>query len=101
GGKALRYGIGVGREGFTWSGVKNIERKAEWPDWTPPTRDDCAATLSASLRGGRRQQSSGCPRDVSERLHLSHTRHQSAGYHWTDCLLGPHPHDERGRDRPL
>jgi lipoprotein-anchoring transpeptidase ErfK/SrfK len=36
GGKALRYGIGVGREGFTWSGVKIIERKAEWPDWTPP-----------------------------------------------------------------
>jgi lipoprotein-anchoring transpeptidase ErfK/SrfK len=36
GGKALRYGIGVGREGFTWSGVKTIERKAEWPDWTPP-----------------------------------------------------------------
>jgi lipoprotein-anchoring transpeptidase ErfK/SrfK len=36
GGKAMRYGIGVGREGFTWSGVKSIERKAEWPDWTPP-----------------------------------------------------------------
>ncbi len=36
GGKALRYGIGVGREGFTWSGTKTIERKAEWPDWTPP-----------------------------------------------------------------
>ncbi len=36
GGKAIRYGIGVGREGFTWSGVKTIERKAEWPDWTPP-----------------------------------------------------------------
>src|SRR4051794_28866945 len=36
GGKAMRYGIGVGREGFTWSGVKAIERKAEWPDWTPP-----------------------------------------------------------------
>ena len=36
GGKALRYGIGVGREGFTWSGVKTVERKAEWPDWTPP-----------------------------------------------------------------
>src|SRR5262245_31700014 len=36
GGKAMRYGIGVGREGFTWSGVKHIERKAEWPDWTPP-----------------------------------------------------------------
>jgi lipoprotein-anchoring transpeptidase ErfK/SrfK len=36
GGKAVRYGIGVGRKGFTWSGVKSIERKAEWPDWTPP-----------------------------------------------------------------
>jgi lipoprotein-anchoring transpeptidase ErfK/SrfK len=35
-GKAIRYGIGVGREGFTWSGVKAIERKAEWPDWIPP-----------------------------------------------------------------
>jgi lipoprotein-anchoring transpeptidase ErfK/SrfK len=35
-GKAIRYGIGVGREGFTWSGVKTIERKAEWPDWIPP-----------------------------------------------------------------
>jgi lipoprotein-anchoring transpeptidase ErfK/SrfK len=36
GGKAMRYGIGVGREGFAWSGTKIIERKAEWPDWTPP-----------------------------------------------------------------
>ena len=36
GGKAVRYGIGVGREGFTWSGVRSIERKAEWPDWYPP-----------------------------------------------------------------
>jgi lipoprotein-anchoring transpeptidase ErfK/SrfK len=36
GGQALRYGIGVGREGFTWSGVETIVRKAEWPDWIPP-----------------------------------------------------------------
>jgi len=36
GGRALRYGIGVGRPGFTWAGVKAISRKAEWPDWTPP-----------------------------------------------------------------
>jgi lipoprotein-anchoring transpeptidase ErfK/SrfK len=35
-GKAVRYGIGVGREGFTWSGVKSIIRKSEWPDWYPP-----------------------------------------------------------------
>jgi lipoprotein-anchoring transpeptidase ErfK/SrfK len=36
GGSAIRYGIGVGRDGFTWSGVKTIERKTEWPDWLPP-----------------------------------------------------------------
>ncbi|NWG24773.1 MAG: L,D-transpeptidase family protein [Pseudorhodoplanes sp.] len=36
GGKAVRYGIGVGRDGFRWSGIKSVERKAEWPDWTPP-----------------------------------------------------------------
>jgi lipoprotein-anchoring transpeptidase ErfK/SrfK len=35
-GRALRYGIGVGRQGFTWTGVETITRKAEWPDWTPP-----------------------------------------------------------------
>jgi lipoprotein-anchoring transpeptidase ErfK/SrfK len=36
GNRALRYGIGVGREGFQWSGLVKITRKAEWPDWTPP-----------------------------------------------------------------
>jgi lipoprotein-anchoring transpeptidase ErfK/SrfK len=35
-GRAIRYGIGVGREGFQWQGLVNITRKAEWPDWTPP-----------------------------------------------------------------
>jgi lipoprotein-anchoring transpeptidase ErfK/SrfK len=35
-GKALRYGIGVGRDGFQWQGLVKISRKAEWPDWTPP-----------------------------------------------------------------
>lgn len=36
-GTAIRYGIGVGREGFTWSGTETIVRKAEWPDWYPPS----------------------------------------------------------------
>jgi lipoprotein-anchoring transpeptidase ErfK/SrfK len=35
-GKAMRYGIGVGREGFTWTGVEKVTRMAEWPDWNPP-----------------------------------------------------------------
>ena len=35
-GRAIRYGVGVGRPGFEWAGVKRVSRKAEWPDWTPP-----------------------------------------------------------------
>ena len=35
-GRATRYGIGVGRPGFEWAGVKSVTRKAEWPDWRPP-----------------------------------------------------------------
>ncbi len=37
GGRAIRYGVRVGRDGFTWTGVQKISRKAEWPDWHPPT----------------------------------------------------------------
>jgi lipoprotein-anchoring transpeptidase ErfK/SrfK len=53
GGHALRYGIGVGRPGFAWAGVKTISRKAEWPGWTPPAemllrRPD----LPAHMEGG-------------------------------------------------
>jgi len=36
--RAIRYGVGVGREGFTWSGTQTITRKAEWPDWHPPAQ---------------------------------------------------------------
>jgi lipoprotein-anchoring transpeptidase ErfK/SrfK len=35
-GRAIRYGIGVGRDGFTWTGSQAVTRMAEWPDWTPP-----------------------------------------------------------------
>lgn len=35
-GKAMRYGIGVGRDGFEWSGTERVTRKAKWPGWTPP-----------------------------------------------------------------
>jgi lipoprotein-anchoring transpeptidase ErfK/SrfK len=37
GGRAVRYGVGVGRQGFTWSGVETVSHKAEWPDWYPPS----------------------------------------------------------------
>ena len=38
GGKARRYGVGVGKPGFEWAGTHNITRKAEWPDWRPPAQ---------------------------------------------------------------
>ncbi len=38
GGRAIKYGVGVGRPGFQWSGSKRITRKAEWPSWTPPAQ---------------------------------------------------------------
>ena len=37
-GQALRYGIGVGRVGFTWAGTRSVSMKREWPDWTPPSQ---------------------------------------------------------------
>ncbi|TAK47076.1 MAG: L,D-transpeptidase [Xanthobacteraceae bacterium] len=37
-GQAIRYGIGVGRDGFRWSGVHRVSAKREWPDWTPPAQ---------------------------------------------------------------
>ena len=57
-GKAMRYGIGVGRDGFTWQGTNKITRKAEWPGWTPPQvmRDRVkrqeGRILPAHMKGG-------------------------------------------------
>ncbi len=71
GGKALRYGIGVGREGFTWSGVNEISAMREWPDWRPPAemlqrRPD----LPRYVPGGRtirsaRARSISAPRSIA------------------------------------
>jgi lipoprotein-anchoring transpeptidase ErfK/SrfK len=37
-GQAIQYGVGVGRQGFTWSGTKSVSMKREWPDWRPPAQ---------------------------------------------------------------
>ena len=55
-GKAMRYGVGVGREGFGWSGKATIKRKAKWPTWTPPkemqARDPKARAYANGMPGG-------------------------------------------------
>ncbi len=56
GGTAIRYGIGVGRAGFAWSGEATIQRKERWPTWTPPkemvARDPNAAPYAKGMKGG-------------------------------------------------
>lgn len=55
-GQAMRYGVGVGRQGFEWSGEAVIRRKAKWPRWTPPKemveRDELAAKWENGMPGG-------------------------------------------------
>jgi len=52
-GQALRYGIGVGRDGFRWGGVHRITAKKEWPDWTPPSQMVARRPdLPRHMRGG-------------------------------------------------
>ena len=55
-GKAIRYGIGVGREGFTWSGIQRISRMSKWPDWHPPKEMIEAPAVPAALYSRRRRQ---------------------------------------------
>jgi lipoprotein-anchoring transpeptidase ErfK/SrfK len=100
-GQALRYGIGVGRDGFRWSGTHRISAKKEWPSWTPPSqmlrrRPD----LPRHMRGGNRQPARRA-RDVSGIDALSYPRLQRARDDRTGGVLRMFSHDQRGRDRPL
>ena len=57
-GKAMKYGVGVGREGFDWKGVATIRRKVEWPTWTPPKEmrerelKEFGRVLPVTMKGG-------------------------------------------------
>jgi lipoprotein-anchoring transpeptidase ErfK/SrfK len=89
-GRALRYGIGVGRDGFTWSGVQPVTRKAEWPDWTPPPEMIARQPyLPRHMAGGP-----GNPlgaRDVSRRHRVPDPRYQRSGDDRHACLVRLHP----------
>jgi lipoprotein-anchoring transpeptidase ErfK/SrfK len=100
-GKALRYGIGVGRLGFTWSGVKTISAKKEWPHWTPPPEMLVRRPDLPAAHGRRPAKYARRSRDVSGLVALSHPRLQRALDHRHQCLLRLHPDAQRGRHRPL
>ena len=90
GGRALRYGIGVGRPGFTWAGVKSVSAKREWPDWRPP--DEMLARrpdLPHYMPGGRTIRSAHA-RSISARRSIGSTVRTSLGRSARRCR-GVHP----------
>ena len=90
-GRAIRYGIGVGREGFTWAGTQTISRKAEWPDWNSAAGNDPAATILAALYGRRTGKPAWRPRALSRRHRISHSWDQRPRDDRRTRLLGLHP----------
>ena len=100
-GQAVRYGIGVGRDGFRWSGVQHVARKAEWPDWHPPAEMVARQPYLPRFMAGGPSQPARRPRALSRQFDLSHPRHQCAVDHRRPRLVGLHPHAERGCDRPV
>ena len=81
-GKALKYGVGVGREGFQWSGATAISRKAEWPGWTPPpemvAREKKNGRILPDLHGRRPEQSARRPGALYRRNPVPDPRLQRA-----------------------
>lgn len=75
-GKAIRYGIGVGREGFTESGTERISQKERMAGLVSAEADDCAPTLPTAVHGWRRNQSTWSAGNVSRQHGIPHSRHQ-------------------------
>jgi lipoprotein-anchoring transpeptidase ErfK/SrfK len=82
-GTAIRYGIGVGREGFTWAGIERVTRKAEWPDWTPPAEmREREPWLPEWMPGGPENPMGARALYLGDTLYRIHGTHQdeSIGY---------------------
>jgi lipoprotein-anchoring transpeptidase ErfK/SrfK len=81
GGKAIRYGIGVGREGFTWSGVETVTRKAEWPDWIPPAEMIARQPYLARFTAGGEGNPLG-----ARAMYLGHTAYRIHGTNMPETI---------------
>src|SRR3954463_1608361 len=111
GGRAIRYGIGVGRDGFRWQGVQHITKKAEWPDWNPPAEMIARQPYLPRFMAGGPTHTPGAlhgrwpdhpawrARHVSRQHDLSHPRHQRPVHDRHARVVRLHPPHERGRDR--
>ena len=101
GGRAIRYGIGVGREGFTWSGVKAIDRKAEWPDWIPPAEMlERQPYLPRFMAGGPGNPLGARAMYLAGTVYRIHGTNAPA-HDRPRGVERLHPHAQRGRDRSL
>ena len=95
-GQAIRYGIGVGREGFTWTGTERISKMKEWPDWFPPAEMiERQPYLPRMMAGGP-----GNPLGARA-LYLGHTLYRIHGTNQPStigqyCVVGLHPPAQRG-----
>ena len=104
-GKAIRYGVTVGEEALVFSGVAKVGRKEEWPSWTPTADIKKRLGNIPNFVGPGPHNPLGARALYLYRRQpghaLSHPRHQPAGIHRLGDLVGLHPHDQRGRHRPL
>jgi hypothetical protein len=99
--RALRYGIGVGRPGFLWAGVKTVTAKREWPDWRPPVEMIARQPDLPRFMPGGVDNPLGARALLSRLEPLSHPRLERAVDHRHQCILGLHPYAQRGRHRSL
>ncbi len=91
-GKAMRYGVRVGREGFTWTGTERVSQDGRMAGLASARGDDRAPALSAALHGRRPGQSAWRARDVSRQDGVPHPRHQPAFDHRQIRVVGLRRH---------
>ena len=96
-GRAMRYGIGVGKPGFTWAGVHHVTQQARMAGLDAARRNAQAPPRSAAPHGRRPRQSARRARHVSRLDALSHPRLERALDHRAGGVVGLHPHAQRGR----
>ena len=96
-GQAMRYGIGVGRDGFTWAGVKTVEKKAEWPDWRPPPEMlERQPYLPRFMAGGPGNPLGARAMYLSGSVYRIHGTN-APSHHRPARVVGLHPPHQRGR----
>jgi lipoprotein-anchoring transpeptidase ErfK/SrfK len=99
--RAIRYGIGVGRDGFRWSGLLKITRKGEWPDWTPPPEMIARQPYLPRFMAGGPGNPLGARALYLGKHCVSHSRHQSTADHRSVDILRLLSPRQRRRDRSL